>query len=390
MRLLFIILLFFFSILTYLYYRFICTLSPKKYIRLIYLSCLLGLICLFFLTLSLKRAGISNLGTDILSWSSYVSLGFLSLLTSILLLRDGLLLWIKLASVLINKKQTNNVRPKQDRRFFLSTTATSLLAGGALSLTGIGIFMAKKTPEVKKVMLPVKNLPKDLEGFSIVQLSDIHLSSTIKKSFLSKVVEQVNKLKPDIIAITGDLADGVVAVLGDDAEPLGDLVSKHGNFFVTGNHEYYFNAEQWINKVESLGFKALIDSHELIHFNNSKILMAGIADYRAKHFIKSHKSSPEKAIEGAPPVDVKILLAHQPKSVFKASEAGFDIQLSGHTHGGQFFPWQMTIGLDQPYLAGLYKHDDMMIYVSRGTGYWGPPIRLGAPSEITFLKLTAG
>ncbi len=390
MRLLFIILLFLFSILTYLYYRFICTLSPKKHFRLIYLACLLGLICLFFLTLSLKRAGISSLGTDILSWSSYVSLGFLSFLTSILLLRDGLLLWIKLASVLINNKKTNNVRPKQDRRFFLSATATSLLAGGAISLTGIGIFLAKKTPEVKKVMLPVKNLPKDLEGFSIVQLSDIHLSSTIKKRFLSKVVDEVNRLKPDVIAITGDLADGVVDVLGDDAEPLGDLVSKHGKFFVTGNHEYYFNAEQWIDKVESLGFKALIDSHELIHYNNSKILMAGIADYRAKRFINSHKSSPEKAIEGAPSVDVKILLAHQPKSVFKASEAGFDIQLSGHTHGGQFFPWQMTIGLDQPYLAGLYKHDDMMIYVSRGTGYWGPPIRLGAPSEITLLKLTAG
>ena len=190
-----------------------------------------------------------------------------------------------------------------------------------------------------------------------------------------------------MVALTGDLADGVVEVLGKEAEPLTSLVAPYGKFFVTGNHEYYYNAEKWIAKVAEMGFIALINSNEIIHYKGKNILMAGITDYRAEHFIKHHRSDPMKAIQRNETSELKILLAHQPKSIFASAKAGFDIQLSGHTHGGQFIPWQLAIGIDQPYLAGLYTHDDMLLYVSRGTGYWGPPVRMGAPSEITILKL---
>lgn len=378
--------------LIYLYFRFICTLSTKTHLRFLFFSGLIGIIGLMMVTLALKRRGIAGIFTDALSWVSYTGIGFLSFLITFLLLRDVFLFWWKISSKLIHSKKCQEragKEPELGRRMFLSGAFTSFIAGSAVSCTGVGVFLAKKTPEIKNVVLPVKNLPKSLESFSIVQISDIHLSSTCKRDFLEDVVARVNRMNPDLIALTGDLADGVVGVLGEEATPLGQLAAKYGKFFVTGNHEYYFNAEDWIEKVETLGFKALIDSHELIAHNGGTVLIAGVADYRARHFIKSHISSPLKAIHNAPPADVKILLAHQPKNVFEAAAAGFDIQLSGHTHGGQFFPWQFAIGIDQPYLAGLYRHEQLLLYVSRGTGYWGPPVRMGAPSEITLLQLTS-
>lgn len=385
MRFLFIVLIFFTVILSYLYFRFITLISEKKQTRILLFFTLLAVIFLFFLTLTQKRMGTTGFVADMLPWISYTSLGFFSFLTTVILIRDFFLLIIKFSTLISRKTDHSN----EKRRLFLSRSATSILVGGAISLTGTGFFLATRTPKIKKVDLPVKNLSKSLEGLSIVQLTDIHLGPMIKKEFLAKVVEKVNGLKPDIIAITGDLVDGVVEVTGAETEPLRALSAKYGKFFVTGNHEYYFNAEKWIRKVESLGFQALVDSHTLLNVKDSRILMAGVADYRANRFVPSHLSSPAKAIKGSPAADVKILLAHQPKSVFEAAQAGFDIQLSGHTHGGQFIPWQMAIGIDQPYLAGLYKHDEMMIYVSRGTGYWGPPMRLGAPSEITHHRLSA-
>jgi predicted MPP superfamily phosphohydrolase len=190
-----------------------------------------------------------------------------------------------------------------------------------------------------------------------------------------------------MVALTGDLVDGFVAELGPETEPLRDLSAPFGLFFVTGNHEYYFNAPAWVRHVESLGMTVLNNSHRLIEKDGGRILMAGVTDLMAGRFVSSHASDPFKAMENAPDSDVKILLAHQPKSVYQAEKAGFDIQLSGHTHGGQMFPWNLLIALNQPFLAGLYTHGNTRLYVSRGTGYWGPPMRIGAPSEITRLIL---
>ena len=204
---------------------------------------------------------------------------------------------------------------------------------------------------------------------------------------MESVVNKVNALAPDIVAYTGDLADGSVERLWKEIEPLSGLTATYGNFFVTGNHEYYWGINEWIECAKRLGFTVLLNENRTIYHNQGRILLGGVADYRAGHFIKDHASSPEKSLAGASNADVKILLAHQPKSIFKSSKAGYDLQISGHTHGGQFFPWNYLVCLDQPFTEGLHKFHNTLIYVSRGTGFWGPPVRLCAPAEITLLKL---
>jgi predicted MPP superfamily phosphohydrolase len=198
----------------------------------------------------------------------------------------------------------------------------------------------------------------------------------------------MNGLKADIIVMTGDLVDGSVAHLKDDVAPLVNLKAKY-KYFITGNHEYYSGAEDWIEEVKRLGFTVLLNEHELIEVNGAKLLLAGVTDYRAHQYIPAHQSSPKKAMQGAPKADVKILLAHQPKSIDEATRAGFDLQISGHTHGGQYYPWNFIAKMVNPYIKGLHLHEHKTwIYISPGTGYWGPPIRLGNEPEITVFKLT--
>jgi predicted MPP superfamily phosphohydrolase len=190
-----------------------------------------------------------------------------------------------------------------------------------------------------------------------------------------------------MVAITGDLVDGTVERLRHDIAPLGDLTSRHGTYVCTGNHEYYAGVHEWVAHLRSLGMRVLLNAHELIEVGGARLLVAGVNDHGAKSMEPSHDSSPEEAMAGAPPHDIALLLAHQPRSILRAAPLGFHLQLSGHTHGGQFFPWTLFARLAQPYTTGLHNHEGTLIYVSRGTGYWGPPIRLGAPSEITLLTL---
>jgi predicted MPP superfamily phosphohydrolase len=200
-------------------------------------------------------------------------------------------------------------------------------------------------------------------------------------------MDAVNRLDADVVALTGDLVDGSVQRLSGDVEPLAGIRARYGRFFVTGNHEYYSGAQSWIRKINHLGYTVLNNEHHIIGHRGRKILLAGVPDPQAGRFDDAQRSDPGKAISEAPPVDLKILLAHQPQSIFAAAKVGFDLQISGHTHGGQFFPWNLAIHLFQPYVAGLHLHEKTWIYVSRGTGYWGPPVRLGSPSEITLLRL---
>ena len=272
------------------------------------------------------------------------------------------------------------------RRFLRYAVNTSLFASSGL-LAFHGISEAARLPRVKNVAIGIKNLPPDLEGLSIALITDLHISRIIRQDYVYHLVQQVNLLEPDIIAFTGDIVDGSCEDLSPDAAPLADLVSKHGTFCVTGNHEYWYGADEWMVEMERMGFTILLNEHRLVEKSRGSILVGGVADYSAPAQ-GSHDSSPADAIKGAPPADVKILLAHQPISVYDAAEAGFDLQLSGHTHGGQISlaGWLPCMG--QPYLTGLHQHEDMQIYVSNGAGYWGPPLRIGAPSEITLLKLT--
>jgi len=269
-----------------------------------------------------------------------------------------------------------------------SAAAVPLLA---LAVTLIGFVNARRVARVVKVEVPIAGLPEDLHGYSIAQISDIHVGPTIRRPYLNAIVTKVNALKPDAIAITGDLVDGSVQRLALHTEPLARLSAPDGTFFVTGNHEYYSGAEQWVAEVRRLGLRVLMNEHVIRRRGNAKLMIAGVTDYTAQLFDPSHKSDPHLAAAGAPDdVAVRILLAHQPRTAPAAADAGFDLQLSGHTHGGQFFPWNLFVPLQQPFVAGLNRVRSLWVYTSRGTGYWGPPKRFGAPSEITLVRLVPG
>jgi len=186
------------------------------------------------------------------------------------------------------------------------------------------------------------------------------------------------------------VVDGVVERLAPHTAPLADLISRHGTYFVTGNHEYYSGAEQWVAEFERLGMRVLANSHVVLERDGAPLVIAGVNDFSAHVFNPAWRSDPQAALAGSPAGAPKILLAHQPRSASAAAAAGFDLQLSGHTHGGQFWPWNYFVRLQQPYTAGLHRLDKLWIYTSRGTGYWGPPKRFGAPSEITRLRLVSG
>ena len=331
---------------------------------------------------------------DRFSWVGLLLMGLFSTLFVLTLTRDVGLLLLWLIDAL-----TPVVLPLARLRVG-SAQAVPLLA---LLVTALGFLNARRTPAIVRVDVPIKGLPVALHGFTVAQLSDIHVGPTIKRAYLQRIVTQVNKLRADVVAITGDLVDGKVAELAAHVAPLADLKSRHGTFFVTGNHEYYSGAQAWIDELRRLGLTVLMNEHVVLHHSLARgdaqddsqsvapVVLAGVTDYGAHHFDETHRSDPLAALEGAPfSAAVRVLLAHQPRSAAAAAAAGFDLQLSGHTHGGQFYPWNLFVRFQQPFTNGLHKLQDLWVYTSRGTGYWGPPKRFGAPSEITAVRLVAG
>jgi predicted MPP superfamily phosphohydrolase len=311
--------------------------------------------------------------SDRLAWAGMLAMGVFSSLLLATLLRE-LCLWL-----------SPWFAPNQDQFPLWSAVAVLLLTA---MTTAIGFFNARRLAAVVDVDVPIDGLPAALHGYSIVQISDIHVGPTIKHNYLDAIVNKVNTLKPDLIAVTGDLVDGSVQQLAVHTAPLAKLRSRHGAYFVTGNHEYYSNAPEWVAEVRRLGLTVLMNQHVVIDHQGTSLLVAGVTDYSAHHFDESQRSDPHAALAGGPQqVALKLLLAHQPRSAAAAADAGFDLQLSGHTHGGQFFPWNFFVPLQQPYTAGLRRLRNLWVYTSRGTGYWGPPKRLFAPSEITRLRL---
>jgi len=259
---------------------------------------------------------------------------------------------------------------------------------GALAVTLAGLFNARRIASVVDVDVPIDGLPAALHGFTIAQISDVHVGPTIKRRYLEAVVRAVNRLEADLVAVTGDLVDGPVHRLAAHVEPLARLASRHGTFFVTGNHEYYSGVGPWVAELRRLGLRVLLNEHVVLERDGSAVVVAGVTDWSGHHYHETHRSDPHGALRGAPTdAAVRVLLAHQPRSAPAAAAAGFDLQLSGHTHGGQFWPWNWFVRFQQPFTAGLHRCQALWVYVSRGTGYWGPPKRLGAPSEITRLRL---
>jgi len=270
------------------------------------------------------------------------------------------------------------------------------VAGGAVLAVGgasaLAVRSALSEPEIHEVPLKLERLPRQLSGLTIAQISDLHIGPTIGDAEVRRVVEATNALRPDLVAITGDLVDGSVAGLGRTVAELGALRARHGVFFVTGNHEYYSGADEWIGFLRRLGFRVLRNERVAIGDGRASLDIAGIDDWRSRGLAPGHGPDLEKALAGRDADRSLVLLAHQPKGVEEAVRSGVELQLSGHTHGGQIFPFNFLTGLAYPYLRGLYRLEEAgragHVFVSRGTGYWGPPMRLGAPPEIARIVLT--
>lgn len=318
---------------------------------------------------------------DRLAWVGLLAMGFFSSLLVLTFVRD-----LTIGSLLT--LDTLLPRTISLERWRIETA----MAVPALALlsTAIGFINARRRAKVVTVEVPIADLPATLDGLTIVQISDIHVGPTIKQRYVEAIVDEVNRLKPDLVAITGDIVDGSVDQLTDHTRPLSRLSARYGAYLVTGNHEYYSGADEWVAEFRRLGLKVLLNEHVVLEHNGTPFVVAGVTDYSTTHLDGTHRSNPAAAIENAPDqIRVKVLLAHQPRTALAASALGYTLQLSGHTHGGQFFPWNFFVRLQQPFTAGLARIDDLWIYTSRGTGYWGPPKRLGAPSEITRIRLVA-
>ncbi|WP_186644517.1 metallophosphoesterase [Fluviispira vulneris] len=326
-----------------------------------------------------------------IEWISYVLLGLLLILVTLFFVADCLNIIRRIVYYFKRKNYIDELKKPSlegnihnERRRFLFSIATVV----AFCLFGRAYNNARRTPNVKNVKVPIEKLHPDLKSFKIVQLTDFHIGITIDKEYVERVVEKVNELNADIIVITGDLVDGYVAKLKDWVSPLERLKAKHGLFYVNGNHEYYWGASGWARYMEEIGFTFLENEHRLLKIGRSLVVIGGVTDLQAERFNRSQKCSPKKSIIGAPKLaDLKVLLAHQPVTAYDSAELGYyNLQLSGHTHGGQLWPGTWLIHLIQPFHPGLTLYRKMWVYVSRGTGYWGPPVRLDADSEITLIS----
>jgi len=311
-------------------------------------------------------------------WAGLLCMGLFSSLFVLTLLRDVLLAGASALALVLD-----GWRPDA-----LAGPSALFVVAASLFMSAAGFAGARRIARVTRVDIPLAGLPAELEGFAIAQISDIHVGPTIRAPYVRRIVEAVNGLGADMVAITGDLVDGSVEDLQAHVRPLAGLASRHGTFFVTGNHEYYSGAHAWVEALREMGMRVLLNEHAVLDHAGRKLVVAGITDFSAHQFDPDHRSDPQRAMAGAPAdAAARLVLAHQPRSAPQAAAAGFDLQLSGHTHGGQFLPWNFFVPLQQPFVTGLHRQQGMWVYINRGTGYWGPPMRFGVPSEITLLRL---
>lgn len=269
------------------------------------------------------------------------------------------------------------------RRLFVARAVGGAAAAAGLGTTGYGAYGVLRGPRVKRVTVPLARLPRSAHGFRIAVVSDIHLGPVLGRAHTRRIVDTVNRTQPDLIAVVGDLVDGSVADLGPAAEPLAELRSRHGAFFVTGNHEYYSGAAEWVDHVRELGLHPLENARvEIDGFD-----LAGVNDIAGE----SEGQGPDfgRALGDRDRTRAAVLMAHQPVVIDEAVRHGVDLQLSGHTHGGQLWPGNYVAELSNPTVAGLERYGDTQLYVTRGAGAWGPPVRVGAPSDITVVELAS-
>ena len=258
-----------------------------------------------------------------------------------------------------------------------------LVAGGFALRNGLS------PPELRRVDVTLPRWPRALDGFRIAQLSDIHIGSILGREFARHLTDRVNALDVDLVAVTGDLVDGRVEILRDECEPFARLRARHGVFFVTGNHDHYSGAQAWAACAAELGMRVLRNEHVVIGEGADAFAIAGVDDHRAGMMPGEDGEDLDAALSGIASDLPVLLLAHDPSTFKRACGESVDLQLSGHTHGGQIWPFRYFVRLAVPFVDGLYSRRGALLYVSRGTGFWGPPMRLAAPAEITELVLHA-
>ncbi|HEY8518150.1 MAG TPA: metallophosphoesterase [Candidatus Binatia bacterium] len=268
-----------------------------------------------------------------------------------------------------------------------ATTRAVVVALAALAASGVALVGALRRPRDTRVEIELERWPRELDGFRIVQISDVHIGPMRDRRFAREITERVNALEPDLIAVTGDLVDGPVAHLADEVAPFAELRAKHGVFFVTGNHDYYSGADPWLEHVRKLGMRPLRNERVEIRANGAAFDLAGVDDHRGYLFGPGHGEDVPKALAGRNPSRPVVLLAHDPSTFRSASQHDVDLQISGHTHGGQLWPFGYVVRLVVKYVAGEYQRGRSRLFVSRGTGFWGPPMRLGAPPEVVEIVL---
>jgi predicted MPP superfamily phosphohydrolase len=270
---------------------------------------------------------------------------------------------------------------------WLSAHRPALAVGLAMAGVAWAVWSARFRLVVERVEVPLAGLGAGMDGLKIVQISDVHIGELLDRRFMQKVVDAVNGLGPDVIAVTGDLVDGKLEELAPEVAPLAQLKASYGAYYVIGNHELYWGAEGWTEHVRSLGLTVLHNEHRVLSRDGARLVLGGVPDITAEGFVASLPSRPDLAFARAPEGVPRVLLAHQPKSALAASRAGVALQLSGHTHAGQIFPFNFFVRLQQPVVRGLKQLHGLWVYTHRGTGYWGPPMRLGAPPEIAVITL---
>ena len=349
-------------------------------------SSVVGLALLVVATVSIGRL-FPRLGR-VLAWPGFIWMGVMFFLLIALLGADVVRLLATLAGRGLGLANAFD----GSRRVF---TARVLASAALASVGGVAAAAIRATREnvaVKRVEILLQRLPPSLDGTRIVQLCDMHVGGLLGRAFVERVVRTANALKPDVIAIVGDVVDGTIQQLRPALAPMASLRARHGVFFVTGNHEYYSRsgARAWMDEFEGMGMRVLRNQRVAIGAGPEGFDLVGVPDHGSSRFPDDGPSEDMAgALAGRDPSRAVVLLAHQPVSIHEAAGLGVDLQLSGHTHGGQIWPWGALVRLQQPYIRGLHRIGESQLYVSCGTGFWGPPMRLGAPAEITEVILHA-
>jgi hypothetical protein len=349
-------------------------------------SSIAGLACLIVATVSVGRM-LPRLGR-VLAWPGFIWMGAMFFLFVALLGADVVRLLATLASRWFGAANAFD----GSRRVFTAR----VLAGAALAsvggMTAAAVRATRGQIAVKRIEILLQRLPPSLDGTRIVQMCDMHVGGLLGQKFVERVVHTANDLQPDVIAIVGDLVDGTIEQLRPALASLANLRARHGVFFVTGNHEYYSRsgARAWMDELDGMGVRVLRNQRVAIGAGSDSFDLAGVPDHGASRFPDDGPAEDiAGALAGRDPSRAVVLLAHQPIAIHKAARLGVDLQLSGHTHGGQIWPWGALVRLQQPYIRGLHRIGESQLYVSCGTGFWGPPMRLGAPAEITEIILRA-